>query len=165
MTKFWAVGLGVIFSINVVRAAVYNGNGISAPGDGGLGGAVGTGSLSLTDNGTTVSGTFTKGSGSFSDVLVIFIDSKTCGFSSTSGFTDAGSSLRKAISGWDGSSRAIAEFANGFSADYAIALKPFGSSGFDGLFQLVNGGTHTSLGSVNLSPTGTGTSGTYTFSF
>src|ERR1051326_5999021 len=147
-----AVGLGVIVSLNGARGALYNGNGSTS-----LGGAVGTGSLTLTDNGTTVSGTFTKGSGSFTDNLVIYIDSKSGGFSSTSGFTDYGSLLRKAVSGADGvNTRQVADFASGFSADYAIALRPFKAADPGSLFQLVNNGTFTLVSSVNVSPTGTG---------
>jgi len=96
---------------------------------------------------------------------VIFIDSKTGGFSSTSGFTDASSLLTKAISGLDGTgNRTIADFpTSGFLADYAIALRPFSSVGSDQLYQLVNGGSHVMLGSVGLSPTATTSSSTYTF--
>src|SRR5437016_865324 len=100
MKKLWVVGLGGLLSFNSVRGAIYNGNGSTD-----FGGAVGTGSLQLTDNGTTLSGTFnrgTGGSGSFADILVVFIDSKPGGFSSTIGFTDASSLLTKAISGLDG---------------------------------------------------------------
>ena len=79
-------------------AATYAGNGNT-----GFGGPIGLGSLSLTDDGTTLTGTFTKGTGSFSDVLVLYIDSGAGGFSSTSGFADTGDGLRKAISGYDGS--------------------------------------------------------------
>ncbi len=156
-----AVGLGLIVSFNGARGALYNGNGNTS-----FGGAVGTGSLTLTDNGTTVSGTFTKGSGSFSDNLVIYIDSRSGGFSTTSGFTDYGSLLRKAVSGADGvNTRQLADFASGFTADYAIALRPFKPADPGSLFQLVNNGTFTLLGSVNVSPTGTSSSSTYTFSF
>jgi hypothetical protein len=156
-----AVGLGLFLSFSGARAALYNGNG-----DTSFGGAVGTGSLTLTDNGTTVSGTFTRGNGSFLDVLVIFIDSKSGGFSTTTGFTDSGSRLTRAISGIDGTgNRATADFASGFTADYAIALRPRSAADPGSLFQLVNNGTHNFISSVNISPTGTGTSSSYTFSF
>ena len=164
MKKLWVVGLGSLLSFNSVRGAIYNGNGSTY-----FGGAVGTGSLQLTDNGTTLSGTFTRGTGglgSFSDILVIFIDSKPGGFSSTSGFTDASSLLTKAISGVDGTgNRTIADFpTSGFLADYAIALRPASAAGSDQLFQLANAGSHTGLGTVSLSPVGTTGSSTYNFS-
>src|SRR5438046_1982690 len=164
MKTLLAVGMGLIVSLGSASGALYSGNGSTS-----FGGAVGTGSLTLTDNGTTVSGTFTSGtggSGSFTDFLVIYIDSKSSGFSTTSGFTDYGSLLRKAVSGADGvNTRALADFASGFSADYAIALRPFKASDPGELFQLVNGGTYIDKGSVNISPTGTGSSSSYTFSF
>ncbi len=153
--------MALLSLLNVAQGALYNGNGNTS-----FGGAIGTGSLSLTDNGSTVTGTVTKGSGSFFDILVIFIDSKGGGFSTTSGFTDSSSKLTKAISGVDGSgNRAMADFATGFTADYAIALRPRSAADPDQLFQLVNNGAHVPLARVNLDPVNTESSGTYTFSF
>ena len=161
LNNFFAVGLALVFSVAGSRGAIYSGNGDSS-----FFGAVGHGSLTLTDNGTTVSGTFTRGTGDFLDVLVLFIDSNSGGFSTTSGFTDSGSRLTRAVSGIDGTgNRASADFATGFSADYAIALRPRSAADPDQLFQLVNSGSHNRVGSVNLSPVGTGSSSTYTFSF
>src|SRR5438034_7840711 len=78
-------------------AATYSGNGNS-----GFGGPIGLGSLTLTDNGTTVFGTVNKGPNGFNDVLVLYIDSQAGGFADTSGFADGADGLRKAISGFDG---------------------------------------------------------------
>ena len=58
------------------QATNYAGNGNS-----GFGGAIGGGSLTLTDNGTTLFGTVTRGGGSFNDVLVIYLNSTAGGFS------------------------------------------------------------------------------------
>jgi len=142
-------------------AANYSGNGNS-----GFGGPIGLGSLALTDDGTTVSGTVNKGPNGFNDVLVIYIDSIGGGFPDTSGFADGADGLRKAISGFDGgANRSLLTF-NGMVPDYAIALGP-ASDNFGGLWQLANGGPN-SLGfitSVNLNPTGNNNSPTYTFSF
>src|SRR5258708_25044592 len=77
-------------------AATYSGNGNS-----GFGGPIGLGSLTLTDNGTTVSGTVNKGPNGLNDVLVIYIDSLGGGFADTSGFADGADGFRKAISGFD----------------------------------------------------------------
>lgn len=144
------------------QATNYSGNGNS-----GFGGPVGQGSLDLTDNGTTVSGTVNKGPNGFNDVLVIYIDSVAGGFADTSGFADGNDGLRKAISGFDGgSNRSQMNFMSGFLPDYAIALGP-SSDSFGGLWQLFNGGGN-SLGyinTVNLNPTGNNLSPTYTFSF
>src|SRR3954447_12198540 len=79
------------------KAATMSGNGNS-----GFGGPIGLGSLTLTDDGTTVSGTVNKGPNGFNDVLVLYIDSVAGGFSDPSGFADGADGLRKAISGFDG---------------------------------------------------------------
>ena len=151
-----AAGLGL-----AAQAATYSGNGNS-----GFGGPVGLGSLTLTDNGTTLSGTLNKGPNGFNDVLVLYIDSVAGGFADTSGFADGADGLRKAISGFDGGgNRSLMTFAGSFLPDYALALGP-SSDNFGGLWQLANGGAN-SLGfvnSVSLTPTGTPTSPTYTFS-
>src|SRR5258708_3444501 len=118
-----------------VQAATYSGNGNS-----GFGGPIGLGSLTLTDNGTTVSGTVNKGPNGFNDVLVLYIDSVPGGFSDTSGFADGADGLRKAISGFDGGgNRSLMTFESGFSPDYAIALGP-SSGNFGGLWQLAKDG-------------------------
>src|SRR6267142_397493 len=133
------------------HAATYSGNGMS-----GFGGPIGLGSLTLTDNGTTVSGTVHKGPNGFNDVLVLYIDSIGGGFSDTSGFADGADGLRKAISGFDGAAnRSLMTFWAGFNPDYGIALGP-ASDNFGGLWQLANGGANSLnfINSVNLNPTG-----------
>jgi hypothetical protein len=143
-------------------ATTYNGNGNT-----GFGGPVGGGSLTLTDNGATISGTFTKGPNGVNDSLVLYIDSVSGGFADTSGFADANDGLRKSISGFDGgANRSLLTFASGFSPDYAIALGPANSS-FGGLWQLNNGGANSLnfISTVNLNPVGSSSSATYTFSF
>jgi PEP-CTERM motif len=145
-----------------VQSATYSGNGNS-----GFGGPIGLGSLTLTDNGTTVSGTVNKGPNGFNDVLVLYIDSSAGGFADTSGFGDGADGLRKAISGFDGAAnRSLLTFGGGFSPDYAMALGP-SSDSFGGLWQLANGGANSLnfINSVNLNPTGNNNSPTYTFSF
>src|SRR5205823_9349661 len=92
------------------QAATYSGNQNT-----GFGGPIGLGSLTLSDNGTTVSGTLTKGANGFNDVLVLYIDSVSGGFSDTSGFTDGADGLRKAISGFDGGgNRSVLTMPSGF---------------------------------------------------
>jgi hypothetical protein len=123
--NLWArfSSIAITFSLFLMHyaspAALFTGNG-----SGSGGGAVGNGTLSLTDNGTTMSGTFTKGtSGNFNDVLVIFVDSQSGGFTSTSSFSDTSTAMRRAICGLLRSdARSTANFAPGFTADYAIAI-------------------------------------------
>src|SRR5258708_3841114 len=145
-----------------IQAATYSGNGNS-----GFGGPIGLGSLTLTDDGTTISGTVNKGPNGFNDVLVLYIDSLGGGFSDTSGFADGADGLRKAISGFDGGgNRSLLTMPGGFLPDYAISLGPV-SDNFGGLWQLANGGANSLnfVSSVNLNPTGNNNSPTYTFSF
>jgi PEP-CTERM motif len=144
------------------KASTLSGNGNS-----GFGGPIGLGSLTLTDDGTTVSGTVNKGPNGFNDVLVIYVDSVAGGFADTSTLADGGDGLRKAISGFDGGgNRSLLTMPAGFLPDYAIALGP-SSDGFGGLWQLVAGGNNSLpfVASVNLNPTGNNNSPTYTFSF
>ena len=159
-----AFGASIFALCLSARAATYSGNGKV-----GFGGPIGQGSLTLTDDGTTVSGTVAKGaSGGFNDVLVLYVDSVPGGFSSTAVFDDGGDPLRKAISGFDGgANRSELTMTAGFQADYAIALGP-ASDSYGGLWQLFNGGGNNSfgfIGSVNLNPTGNNSSSSYTFSF
>lgn len=159
--NFLATGIALAALSFSALAATYSGNGNS-----GFGGPIGLGSLTLTDDGTTLSGTINKGPNGFNDVLVLYIDSVAGGFADTSGFADGNDGLRKAISGFDGgANRSTLTFASGFSPDYAIALGP-SSDNFGGLWQLANGGGNSLnfINSVNLSPTGTSGAASYTFS-
>ena len=136
--------------------ADYMGNGNT-----GFGGVFGTGSLQLTNTGNVVNGVLTRGSGSFNDALVLYIDSVSGGFSSTSTFSDRADGGRRAISGFgQGGERAALTFASGFNADYAISFE----NSFAGLFQISGTGSHNFISSVNLGPTGP-TQPSYNFSF
>jgi hypothetical protein len=153
-TSMFVAGLGN------ASAATYSGNGNT-----GFGGPIGLGTLSLSDDGTTLSGTFSKGPNGFNDALVIYIQSGAGGFADTSGFADAGDGLRKAISGFDGGgNRSTMTFTGGFLPNFAIALGPADDS-FGGVWQLANGGNNSFnfMGSANLSPLNNSSS-TYTFS-
>ena len=159
LISFTASALALCFSTS---AATYSGNGNS-----GFGGPIGLGSLTLTDDGTTVSGTVNKGPNGFSDVLVLYVNSTRGGFLETQGFADGANGLTKAISGFDGgANRSLMTFTGGFVPDYAIALGP-ASDNFGGLWQLGNGGANSLnfVSTVNLNPTGNNNSPTYTFSF
>ena len=149
--------------LNRVSAAVYPGNT-----DTSHGGEVGNGSLTLKDNGITVSGTFTRGGGApFDGDLVLFIDCAPGGFSSTSTFTDNSGELTRAISGLNefGTKRSTANFASGFTADYAIALGLNPGGVIYHLAQTDSGPVLEYLGSAYLSPRDSPISATYTFSF
>ena len=162
------------------QATTYNGNGLT-----GFGGPIGNGILSLTSNGTTLTGTITPGpnngagnSGELYDELVIYISTGTTGSTNTSTFTDDGGSangdkLREAVSGYDVTAagnvvRSTVNFAPGFTASYAIALSPVQVQ-FSGLYALPGVGTATAsnfgfLGSANVAPASMNAVGPYTFS-
>src|ERR1035441_5577220 len=149
---------GLLLAAGPLRADQYHGNGNT-----GFGGAIGNGTLTLTDDGTNISGSLTVG-GSMNDVLVLYIQSGPGGFANTSGFNDRSDSCRQAISGVSASGRSLLTFAIGFQPNYAIALAP-AAAGSGVLWQLANGGNNSLvyLGSVNLAPLNN--SGPYTFSF
>ncbi len=105
-----------------LHGATYFGNGNS-----GFGGPNGLGSLYLTDNGRPVSGQVNKGPNGFNDVLVIYIDTGSGGFASTSGFADGSDGPRKAISGFDGGrNRTVPTFPTAFCrATQSLSLPGF----------------------------------------
>lgn len=91
------------------------------------------------------------------DIIVIYVDSITGGFTNTGGFTDQADSLTKAVSGFDGTNRSTLTFAAGFEADYAIAIDNVGAS----IYGLINGGSHTLISNPALLPTGMANSGNW----
>jgi len=164
--KFIILGLtvsGFCASGLLATATTFNGNGSSA-----WGGAIGNGSLTLTDNGTTVSGSLTTGGNLNGNAFVLYIQTVAGGFASTSGFNDNGDQLRSAISEYGGAGQqSTLNFSSGFAPNYAIAMQPGSGINFGGLWSLVNGGANSLnfVSSVGLSPTGADTAGTYNFSF
>lgn len=150
----WLLTTGAAFA----GLITVNGNGAA-----GFGGTVGLGSLTLSDDGTTLSGSFSRGSSILNNALVLYFDTRTGGFSDTASFTDVGDGLRRAITGREfnnDSNQSLVTFAPGFLADYAIAF----DAGFGGLWELAGGGSHTYIDSVALTPTGNAASATHQFS-
>src|ERR1039457_1575382 len=139
------VAAGLLLAAGPVQAENYVGNGNT-----GFGGAIGNGALTLSDDGTNISGTLTVG-GSMNDVLVLYIQTGPGGFTNTSGFNDQGDSCRPAISGVSAAGRSLLTFASDFQPNYAIALAPT-AAGTGGLWQLANGGNNSLvyMGSVSL---------------
>lgn len=143
-----------LLAFSAVQAQTYNGNGSS-----GFGGTVGLGTLLLTDNGATVSGTFTRGTDTLSNAIVIYLDTGVGGFADTSGFTDTSDGGRSAISGTNGTNRSVLSFPAGFQASYALTIE----SGFAGVFQLNAGTNHTFVDTMNLSPTNNPSAASFSF--
>ena len=161
-TTLAAILAGASFGLNAL-AATYNGNGNTS-----FGGTIGNGSLTLTDNGTTVSGSLTTAGSLSGNAFVLYIQTAGGGFASTTGFNDNGDQLRTAISEYNGvGSQSILNFGGTFAPNYAIALQPGDSINYGGLWQLANGGANSLpfQSSANLSPTGSNGAGTYNFSF
>jgi hypothetical protein len=132
------------------HAAYYNRQ--IYPGTGG-GGPVGDGTLSISNNATSIYAGFTKGTGSFTDNLVMFIDCLPGGLTTTGGLTNKANAQEIAISGFK-TSRSTANFAPGFGADYAIIVSVSNGSG---IYKLVNDGSGPYLQLVrnfNLAPPG-----------
>lgn len=151
---------------NPLANKTYQGNGSSSSG-----GAIGGGTLVFTNDTQTIYGTFSRGAGTFSNALVLYIDNGSGGFSDTSGFNDSNDPITRAISGIDGSGdRSLLTFTNAakpFTPSYAIALAPFVGTGSGNIYRLQNGGVGSEqlIGSAHLLPLGTGNANTYTFSF
>jgi len=153
MIKKIALGL-FLAATSAAFATNYAGNG-----DTGFGGAVGTGSLDVTQAGSNITFTLNRGAGNFNDALVIYIDSAAGGFTSTSGFSDTGPNDggRKAISGFDGTNRSLMTFAGGFAPESAIVIE----DGFASLFTLANGGDGSFTFVTGAAQSGVNNSATY----
>lgn len=128
----------------------------------GFAGPVGQGSLEITNDASSYTFKFTKGAADLNDAVVIYVDSKTGGFSSTAGFQDNNDGLRTATSGYSSATnKSILTFPTGFLPDYAIAV----SKDFAAIFELVNGGpiSFNYVGSGDLTPLNTTMAPVYTF--
>lgn len=125
----------------------YTGNGNSN-----FGGTVGGSSLNLSDDGTTLTFAFTRGGSTLDNIVVIYIDSKTGGFSDTSTLQDAQDGGRRATSSYTGTQGTLVTFPSGFEADYAVTF----ANNFAVGFELVAGGnnSHNVVGSAAISPSG-----------
>ena len=153
----FAIGLG-----QSLAQSTFNGNGSTA-----WNGAIGNAQLTLSDNGTTVSGSLTTGAGLGGNAFVLYLQSGSGGFTSTAGFNDNGDALRSAISQYGGTGeQSILNFSSGFAPNYAIGLQPGSGINFAGLWQLQNGGANSQhfVANLSLSPTGSDAQGTYNFS-
>lgn len=131
----------------------------------GFGNVIGSGSsLHIdSDNSGNLSIGLESGGGGLNDAAVIYIDvdgTDGGGFNSTSGFTDNADALRAAISGTGtdaGPPSSDLTFASGFNADYAISF----NSGFAGLWELVNGGSHIFIDDLGITPSGSAAAGAW----
>ena len=128
----------LLLSAALSPAATFIGNGNS-----GFGGVLGTGSITVTDDGSNLNFTFTKGAASFSDYLVLYFDAPgaTAGATilDTSGEIGSPFNGRRAIVNEFGSG--ISAMPSGFTASHAFALKTSGSES-NHLFSIANNSTN-----------------------
>lgn len=142
-------------------AVLFNGSGTS-----GFGGPVGGSSMSWSDNGSTISVTFTKGAGNFNDSFVLYLDAGTTGRTSIgTQVNDRADPLRSAISFMEASTGKSLNFSSGFEATHAIGI----NTGFGGLWSIPSAGSVGNNGlnfvdDVNSTLT-VNTQGSFTFSF
>jgi len=129
----------------------------------GFGNVIGSSSEIFVDSATdgTVNFGLRSGGGGLFDAAVIYIDTGTGGFASTSGFTDVADGLRRALSGYDGSNRSQIDFGASFRPSYAIGIE----AGFSGLWSLVDAGSHGFIRSTDLTPTGDSNAGEWELEF
>lgn len=124
-------------SLGLSAATTYSSNG-----NAGFGGVLS--SLDISDDGVNLTISLTTGA-NLNDKFVLYIDSIAGGENNTGGYTDNGDPLRNAISGFDGTNRSTVNLPAGFGIDYAIAL----DSGFAGLWETVDAGSHTFVATAN----------------
>lgn len=127
--------LTLLFSLTIFLGfsqTTYNGNGNI-----GFGGVIGPGSITIDDDGTTITLEVTRGPAEFFDALVIYIDSTPGGRSVIDGdVNDQNDPLRRAISS-AGSDASTLTFPANFEADYALAI----DTNFGGLWAIPPFGT------------------------
>lgn len=103
----------------------------------GFGGPIGESEMTWNDDGTTISVTFTKGTGDFNDAFVIYLSTGASGRSvigTDVNDREGGDALRRAISF---SSVSDLTFASGFEATHAIAI----NTSFGGLWSIPSTGS------------------------
>lgn len=133
---------------------VYNGNGNT-----GFGNPVGSSSMSINDDGTTITATFTKGPGAFNDNLVMYIDNGSFGRTVIdSQINDTADSNRRAISNTGSGDLTLPA---GFEATHAISISAVfgglwgipstGAVGFNGLNYIATVGNPASTSAASFS--------------
>lgn len=146
--------------ISSAQATLYTGSGTS-----GFGGAVGNSQMTWTDDGTTVSVNFTKGSGDFNDAFVLYFDTGASGRNTIdTSVNDRKDLLRSAISFMEAGTGKTLTFPTGFEASHAIAI----NTTFGGLWSIPATGSIGDDGLGFVAAVGNPTSntqGSFTFSF
>jgi hypothetical protein len=127
----WSLCAILMLAPGLALAANYPGNGTS-----GFGGAVGLGSVDITDSPAGMSITLNRGPGSLNDILVLYLDTQAGGFTDNQTFGDNADGGRTAISGTNNGNPSKSLVVLPFAADIGIAIE----NGFIGAFGLAAGG-------------------------
>jgi hypothetical protein len=147
----------ILISSMALAQVSYSGNGNSGFGD-----PVGSSSISINDDGTTITITFTKGTGDLNDFLVMYIANGSEGRNVIDGnVNDAADANRRAISN-TGSGNLT--FPTGFEATHGISI----NTGFGGLWAIPNSGSIGNNGLTYVDAVGNPTAATdasFSFSF
>lgn len=122
--------LNYFFFVNVgTSQVVFNGNGNS-----GFGSPLGNSMMNFSDDGTTITVNFTKGTGDFNDTMAMYIDNGSAGRTAINGdVNDTADSHRRAISN---TGSGDITFPAGFEVTHAIAI----NTSFGGLWSLSSSG-------------------------
>jgi hypothetical protein len=135
----------------------YTGNGNS-----GFGSPVGGATMTINDDGTTITCTFTKGAGDFNDTMVMYIANGSSGRNVINGdVNDANDSNRRAISNTGSGDLTLP---TGFQATHAASI----NTGFGGLWSIPATGTigNNGLGFVTaVGGPSAGTDASFSFTF
>ncbi|WP_299118051.1 T9SS type A sorting domain-containing protein [uncultured Winogradskyella sp.] len=135
MIKNYILWLAIIFTATSFGQTTYNGNTNT-----GFGGPIGQSSMSVDDDGTTITFTFTKGAADFNDAMVIYIDTGVSGRTTIDGdVNDQGDNLRRAVSN-AGDNPTTINFPATFEATHAIAISVNVFTNFAGLWSIPNTG-------------------------
>jgi hypothetical protein len=125
--------LAALCASTLANAATIPGNGAT-----GFGGPVGTGSVTITDSPSGMAITLNRGTNTFNDDLVLYLDTQPGGFVDNAGFGDNSDGGRTAISGTNNGNPSKSLVSLPFAADYAFSME----NGFIGAFSLANGGNN-----------------------
>ncbi|MDG2349264.1 MAG: hypothetical protein P8L65_01135, partial [Flavobacteriaceae bacterium] len=127
--NYFLAMLCIAFTSAISFAQVsYSGNGNS-----GFGGAIGNASMTINDDGTTITFTFTKGGGNFNDTMAMYISTGASGRNViNAGVNDTNDSNRRAISNTGSGDLTLPA---GFNATHGVAI----NTGFGGLWEIPTG--------------------------
>lgn len=156
----------IAVTIALGTAASFGAITFNASGESGFGGAVGGSTMEWSDDGTTISVSFTKGTGDFNDSFVIYLDTGASGRNQIgTEVNDRNDALRSAISYMEAGTGKTLTLPTGFEASHAISI----DTGFGGLWSIPSSGSIGNNGlnfvstvSSSLSST---TQSSFTFSF